>query len=1328
VLEYDLDRNSEIDDVTIEETAQVAKQTKKKQNEFYCPKAFIPWLKDNIKRLISNNKVSIEANNTCRQRFALASEERLLKSLNTALHSSDSLQQLAEALKANWDVCQLSFVGYTARPNHELTELLCDIAIFIATHQEKQPLQILMPGIKAEHLQDINKDLNADCKDKLLEILRTHILSDNRHYLFPVELLVDLALSDEKITLDNPFCDFTLGSDAQGQIKDSEIKRLFNHSPETKALFETRQEYKRAINKESLLFHLNDLVNHLEFNSSHGGIGSGNKPGDGSYDAIIRFLAFYGQILEKQADKIHADIKSELDFLYQLVTNPQANQKGSKNNSTCIGIRKDILRPLVSKHAATLNAISLDESQCENHLKALDVKFYNSKQQLKKSLANRNYEGCDPLGITRPLLKRYNLAIHFSTKEELDDLLDNEPQELEAILSSSDKLKQQVMDYLSDIEVFVTFALQTSPSRLKLTIAKLGVEFVNQIIQNQDDLVTSLVLLSDEKFKLVFDAFKFRVSDSFLLTAIERLNTTQLRAIFDELELHQGMINYQDSNTLVTPLNKAAFNGYDKIVLRLIESGAEVDKADKYGGTPIYYAAKNGYLESVMMLLRANSTIPKSTKRNRFSPLCLAARKADLNIINQLIKLKVNVNAVNEGGDTPLCIAVQKGDLPIVNALIQAKANVNKADETGHYPLYLAVKEGHLPIIEALIAAGANVNVNNNYGNKLLCIAAQRGDLSIVNMLIQAKANINETNGAGHSSIYLALIYGHLSVVRALIVAGANIHMTNEHGKTLLCIAAEKGYLSIVNELIKAKMNVNVADDAGHSPIYLAAKEGHLPIVKALIAAGAEVNVETKYKDTPLCIAAEKGYLLVVCELIKSRVHVNNADDMANTPLYLASKGGHLQIVRALIAAGAVVYTVTEDGEPPLYIAVEKGYLPVVNELIEAMSVNKAANFNQLIDDAIRVAIEFGHLEIFKALIEAQDDFNIVPQSGVHKGRSILHMLASNGRVEMIQLLLLKRQADINLIANDGPFQGCSSLFIAIHENHTSIAELLINNGASINQFQQAGPYQGINLLHMASFHGNLEITAMLLKHNAIAYLKQRSGSYLSCSPLYIAANRGHASVVERLIESGAEANTLEGQNRNATAIATAALNGHAEVVRILIENGVPFHSYHRDLNTDFFKGNKPIESALSGNHVKTLKLIEQAIDIFDFSKNIVAANKWHINNLRYRILPDKSIDDESQRIFRILFKNKSLIDSARGIQKQAFIDHLAQTELKERDITEAFKIHSTNANLQLENQSLIVQFSTNLYTNGNSKDNLKRQNQENEPNCNNGAHRARFH
>lgn len=81
-------------------------------------------------------------------------------------------------------------------------------------------------------------------------------------------------------------------------------------------------------------------------------------------------------------------------------------------------------------------------------------------------------------------------------------------------------------------------------------------------------------------------------------------------------------------------------------------------------------------------------------------------------------------------------------------------------------------------------------------------------------------------------------------------------------------------------------------------------------------------------------------------------------------------------------------------------------------------------------------------------------------------------------------------------------------------------------------------------------------------------YIQFRSRYKLGYEPslhLVTAARRGHLLVVRQLLDSGAQANLVEGEGH--TALSVAAREGHAEVVRLLLTFGAD-KSYQTPLGT----------------------------------------------------------------------------------------------------------------------------------------------------------------
>jgi ankyrin repeat protein len=67
----------------------------------------------------------------------------------------------------------------------------------------------------------------------------------------------------------------------------------------------------------------------------------------------------------------------------------------------------------------------------------------------------------------------------------------------------------------------------------------------------------------------------------------------------------------------------------------------------------------------------------------------------------------VDVDARNNIGATPLYIASREGNIDVVNVLIAHGADVNARNNDGDTPLLVARRHGHTDVERALLSAGA---------------------------------------------------------------------------------------------------------------------------------------------------------------------------------------------------------------------------------------------------------------------------------------------------------------------------------------------------------------------------------------------------------------------------------------------------------------------------------------------------------------------------------------------------------------------------------------------------------------------------------------------
>merc|ERR1712205_22517 len=102
-----------------------------------------------------------------------------------------------------------------------------------------------------------------------------------------------------------------------------------------------------------------------------------------------------------------------------------------------------------------------------------------------------------------------------------------------------------------------------------------------------------------------------------------------------------------------------------------------------------------------------------------------AARRGDLQKVQEFLKDGKDVNSKDFKGVTPLGYAVGHDQLSTVKVLVDAKANVNDADSAGNSAVHFAAGYGRVKVLEHLLARGAAVSKANKMGMTPLAAAQQ---------------------------------------------------------------------------------------------------------------------------------------------------------------------------------------------------------------------------------------------------------------------------------------------------------------------------------------------------------------------------------------------------------------------------------------------------------------------------------------------------------------------------------------------------------------------------------------------------------------------------
>jgi hypothetical protein len=184
-----------------------------------------------------------------------------------------------------------------------------------------------------------------------------------------------------------------------------------------------------------------------------------------------------------------------------------------------------------------------------------------------------------------------------------------------------------------------------------------------------------------------------------------------------------------------------------------------------------------------------------------------AAKYERCDVLDQLIKEGVNVNARGARGMTALMIAAECGDVASVNLLMKRTADPDKRDRCfGKSALGFAAAKGHFPCVKSLLEGDAFVDAQDIHQRTPLMEAAFAGHHVIVRFLGRRDALLDAKDGDGVTSTFLAAAEGHVEVLKVLAQMGAALTekgMDNKIRNALHQVELAKGF-DVANSVVAA--------------------------------------------------------------------------------------------------------------------------------------------------------------------------------------------------------------------------------------------------------------------------------------------------------------------------------------------------------------------------------------------------------------------------------------------------------------------------------------------------------------------------------------------
>lgn len=216
------------------------------------------------------------------------------------------------------------------------------------------------------------------------------------------------------------------------------------------------------------------------------------------------------------------------------------------------------------------------------------------------------------------------------------------------------------------------------------------------------------------------------------------------------------------------------------------------------------------------------------------TPLTLAVRNGNYNVVRDLVCLGCNVDRPEYDGATPLMVASASGNIDVVQYLLDAGCSVNATSMSGNTAIHYAADpivepvEDPGAILQILLSAGASAKTSTIHGDSPLhnmgisgCGKLSRqAAMTKTRLLLEAGADVNAMNHGREQPLERAIFHDQPEVVKCLIEAGARV--TNMRRKqNLLHISARLARLKALQYLADMQLpllHVHQEDDWGDTP------------------------------------------------------------------------------------------------------------------------------------------------------------------------------------------------------------------------------------------------------------------------------------------------------------------------------------------------------------------------------------------------------------------------------------------------------------------------------------------------------------------------------
>jgi ankyrin repeat protein len=368
-----------------------------------------------------------------------------------------------------------------------------------------------------------------------------------------------------------------------------------------------------------------------------------------------------------------------------------------------------------------------------------------------------------------------------------------------------------------------------------------------------------------------------------------------------------------------TALISAIRKGHESTILVLLsKSVSGIEKWDRFGETALIAACQksreNASMNGIVLRLLESGANVNNQGRKGKGPLHWAVEDRNIILIKLLLDRGANVDHQDSNSETPLFCAAERGMTDVAKLLLDHGADMNGNNISENY---------HEKMVSLLVKRGADMEVHTYWGDSALSSAIARCHTDMVRQLAD---EMRKRKSEREFMTYLWLVVCRRSGssiakrARFLVEMGFDINAEGVKGETLLDnVWMSWAEAADVGKLLDLGATQGSRHTAGQTLLTAAVSVWSSGLIEAHLDRGADIEERNGEHQTPLIAAIQLASALegetkrrspvynTIEVLLRKWARVDAKDRAGRTPLDLAIQGGDTTVAKLLVNYGATM-------------------------------------------------------------------------------------------------------------------------------------------------------------------------------------------------------------------------------------------------------------------------------------------------------------------------------------------------------------------------------------------------------------------------------------